>query len=84
MENFDYISKGVKDINDYSQEVVNDIDDLKRYLIGFMVNRDYDDIYDYLDCLLKSIESIRDSGVLIGWLTEFVLKELDDLKNSNN
>lgn len=84
MKNFDYISKGVKDINDYSQEVVSDIDDLKRNLIGVMVNRDYDAIYDYLDCLLRSIESVRDSGVKIGWLTENVQNALDDLKNSNN
>lgn len=84
MENFDKISRKAKDINDLSQEVVNDIDDLRRYLIGFMVNRDYDDIYDYLDCLLKSIESIRDSGVKIGWLSEDVKTELGDLKDCNN
>ena len=84
MENFDLISRNVKLINDRSQEVVSDIDDLKRNLIGFMVNRDYDDIYVYLDCLLRSIESIRDSGVKIGWLVEDVQKELEEEKKNNN
>lgn len=84
MKNFDNISRNVTSINNRSESIINSIDDLKRSLMGFMTERDYDDIYDYLDSMMKSIESIRDDAAMIGWTSDDVKTAILGMKDDNN
>lgn len=84
MENFEKISGYVNDINDCSRSITYSTEDLKQFLMGFLVNRDYDELYDCLDNILRTIESISDDSVKIGWLSEDIKSQLKNLKDSNN
>lgn len=84
MKNFDNISRNVTSINNRSESIINSIDDLKRFLMGFMTEQDYDDIYYYLDSMMKSIESIRDDALTIGWMSDDVKTAILGMKDDNN
>lgn len=45
MKDFDLVSRNVDDINDYSQAIISNVNDLKVSLTGFLVNQNNQDAY---------------------------------------
>lgn len=85
MKDFNLVSKNVDDINKYSQEILSNINELKISLTGFLVNQSnkyaYKDAYQYLDVLLKTIDTIENNATKINWTNDDIKENL--LKNES-
>lgn len=81
MKDFDLVSKNVDDINEYSQAIISNAEDLKTTFAGFLLNRDYKNAYRYLDSVMRIIDMIEDNATNINGISDAVKENIS--KNNN-
>lgn len=81
MKDFDLVSKNVDDINEYSQAIISNVEDLKTTFAGFLLNRDYKNSYRYLDSVMRIIDMIEDNATDINWISDGIKANIS--KNNN-